>query len=42
MDLTAFTMCKENNMPIIVFNIHQKSNLFQILNGNENIGTIVF
>ena len=42
MDLTAFTMCKENNMPIIVFNIHQKGNLFQILNGNENIGTIVF
>ncbi len=40
MDLTAFTMCKENNMPIIVFNMNTKGNLKELLL-NGNIGTIV-
>jgi uridylate kinase len=40
MDLTAFTMCKENSMPIIVFNMNNKGNLKKILL-TENIGTIV-
>ncbi|MEA3318032.1 MAG: UMP kinase, partial [Bacteroidota bacterium] len=40
MDLTAFTMCKENNMPIIVFNMNKKGNLKELLL-NGNIGTIV-
>ncbi len=40
MDLTAFTLCKENNLPIIVFDIHTKGNLLKIING-EPIGTIV-
>jgi len=40
MDLTAFTMCKENSMPIIVFNMNIKGNLKELLL-NGNIGTIV-
>ncbi len=40
MDITAFAMCAENNLPIIVFNIHEKGNLLKIING-EKIGTLV-
>jgi len=40
MDLTAFTLCKENNLPIIVFNMNIKGNLKKIIL-NENVGTIV-
>ena len=38
MDLTAFTLCKENNLPIIVFNMNIKGNLKKIIL-NENVGT---
>ncbi len=40
MDLTATTMCKENNLPIIVFDMDTVGNLRKVLNG-ENIGTLV-
>ena len=40
MDLTATTMCNENNLPVLVFNMDQKGNLQKVING-ENIGTIV-
>lgn len=40
MDLTAFTMCRENNLPIIVFNMNIKGNLKKVITG-ENIGTLV-
>ena len=40
MDLTAFTMCKENNMPMLVFDMNTKGNLTKVLNGDK-IGTIV-
>lgn len=40
MDLTATTMCKENNLPIIVFDMDVKGNLMKILKG-EQIGTLV-
>ncbi len=40
MDLTAFTLCQENNLPIIVFDMNQKGNLRKVVSG-ENIGTIV-
>lgn len=40
MDLTAFTLCRENNLPIIVFDINQKGNLKKIISG-EKVGTIV-
>ncbi|HLN21319.1 MAG TPA: UMP kinase [Bacteroidales bacterium] len=40
MDLTAFTMCSENNMPIVVFDMNQRGNLEKIVN-EGNTGTIV-
>lgn len=40
MDLTATTMCKENNLPIIVFDMDTKGNLKKVIKG-ENIGTLV-
>lgn len=40
MDLTAFTLCKENHLPIIVFNMDEKGNLKRLLAG-ESVGTIV-
>jgi uridylate kinase len=40
MDMTAFTLCAENNMPIIVFDINQPENLRGIVLG-ENVGTLV-
>ncbi len=40
MDMTAFTLCKENNLPIIVFDINGRENLKRIVLG-EQVGTIV-
>lgn len=40
MDLTAFTLCRENNLPIIVFNMNQKGSLKKIVSG-EKIGTLI-
>jgi uridylate kinase len=40
MDSTAFTMCRDNNMPIIVFNMNTKGNLKKIVNGIKN-GTLI-
>jgi uridylate kinase len=40
MDMTAFTICQENNIPIIVFDINNDSNLVNIVNG-EKVGTLV-
>jgi uridylate kinase len=40
MDLTAFTLCQENHLPIIVFDMNRKGNLRDILAGKK-IGTIV-
>lgn len=40
MDMTAFTICKENNLPIIVFDINENENLIRIVEG-EPIGTLV-
>ena len=40
MDLTSFTMCKENNMPVIVFNMNTAGKLLRVLRG-EKVGTIV-
>jgi len=40
MDLTAFTLCKENNLPNIVLNIDTPGNLLKLLKG-EKIGTLV-
>ncbi len=40
MDMTAFTICQENDLPIIVFDINGKNNLLKIVQG-EKIGTLV-
>lgn len=40
MDMTAFTLCQENNLPIIVFDMNQEGNLNKIISG-ENIGTLI-
>lgn len=40
LDLTAFTMCKENKLPIIVFNMNEKGNLSKLVSG-EKIGTLI-
>lgn len=40
MDLTSFTLCKENDMMMMVFDMNKKGNLLRVLNG-EPIGTIV-
>ena len=41
MDLTATTMCNENNLPIIVFDMDTPGNLAKVIAG-ENIGTLVY
>jgi len=40
MDMTAFTLCQENNLPIIVFDINDTQNLMRIIKG-EQVGTLV-
>jgi uridylate kinase len=40
MDMTAFTLCQENNLPIVVFDMNTPGNLKKIVSG-ENIGTVV-
>ncbi|MEO8588464.1 MAG: UMP kinase [Flavobacteriales bacterium] len=40
MDLTAFTLCKENKLPIIVFDMNKPGNLGRLING-EQVGTLV-
>jgi len=40
MDMTAFTLCKDNKLPIIVFNMDKPGNLKRIMEG-EKVGTIV-
>ncbi|MEL7120184.1 MAG: UMP kinase [Bacteroidota bacterium] len=40
MDTTAFTLCQENDLPIIVFDINEPDNLLRIIRG-ESVGTLV-
>ena len=40
MDMTAFTLCKENNLPIIVFDMNKPNNLKNLMQGQE-VGTLV-
>ena len=40
MDSTATSLCKDNNIPIIVFNLHKQGNIDRVLRG-EHVGTIV-
>lgn len=40
MDMTAFTLCMENQLPIIVFNMNEAGNLLKVVTG-ERVGTLV-
>jgi uridylate kinase len=40
MDMTAFTLCQENNLPIVVFDMNTKGNLLKLLQGDA-VGTVV-
>ncbi len=40
MDMTAFTLCKENALPIIIFDMNKQGNLLKVLEG-ESVGTLV-
>jgi uridylate kinase len=40
MDMTAFTLCRENGLPIIVFDMNKPGNLLKIIEG-QDIGTLV-
>jgi uridylate kinase len=40
MDLTAISLCKENSLPIVVFNMNTIDNLFKVIHG-QNVGTAV-
>ncbi len=40
MDLTAFTMCKENDLALVVFDMDTKGNLVKLMKGDK-LGTIV-
>lgn len=41
MDMTAFTLCHENKLPIIVFDMNKPGNLNEIVLGNEEVGTLI-
>jgi len=41
MDLTAFTLCRDNKTPIIVFDMNKKGNLFKVVHKDSSIGTTV-
>ncbi len=40
MDMTAFTLCQENNLPIVVFDMNKENNLVKLIQGEE-IGTLI-
>jgi uridylate kinase len=41
MDLTAFTLCNENKLPIVVFDMNKPGNLKNVVLGKEEVGTLV-
>lgn len=41
MDMTAFTLCQENNVPIIVFDMNKPGNLERLVKGEEQVGTLI-
>jgi len=41
MDITAFTLCKENTLPIIVYNVNEKGVLYDIVIEGKSRGTLI-
>ena len=40
MDMTAFTLCQENNLPIVVFDMNKEGNLLDLVSG-QDVGTLI-
>jgi uridylate kinase len=40
MDMTAFTLCQENNLPVIVFDMNKKGGLKEVIS-NQKVGTLI-
>ena len=41
LDETAFTLCKENDIPVLVFDLHESGNVLRAVQGMPSIGTVV-
>jgi uridylate kinase len=41
MDSTAIALCRDNRLPVIVFNLHQRGNIARVVAGDLTIGTRV-
>jgi len=41
MDATAISLCRENGMPIAVFNMNGRGNIARMIAGDTSIGTVV-
>lgn len=41
MDSTAFSMCRDNNLPIVVFDFFKEGNLAKVLQNDKSVGTLV-
>lgn len=41
MDMTAFTLCRENKVPIIVFDMNKPGNLYRLVLGDGDVGTLI-
>jgi uridylate kinase len=40
MDSTAISLCMDNRLPLVVFNVQERGNLLRVVQG-ENVGTVV-
>jgi uridylate kinase len=40
MDLTAITLCRENNIPLVIFNLNKAGNIRRVVLG-ERVGTLI-
>jgi hypothetical protein len=41
LDESAFALCKENDIPVVVFNLHEEGNILRAAQGSAEIGTVV-
>ena len=41
MDMTAFTLCQENKMPILVLDLWSDNDLYEAVMGNHHVGTLI-
>jgi uridylate kinase len=41
MDATAVSLCKDNHLPVFVFNLNVRGNILKLVQGDESIGTII-